>query len=621
LIQAQTVHAPDHISHRSSVVPPSPPAPQTTSPPAPIPLAQQKQSHQSQPQPQLGPPLYGSRQFAANPHIIGHEPQTATEGAPFCVYLKSAVDLTTDTRSFRLSFESRRCDTRIVKTKGRQGEYRLFTDVPDFKLTGSTTFQVRVYLVILDESRQEIGTELVGMFLYAGASAHQSSEQPRRNPLKRKSVGDAEELRRSPAKRTATQQPLRPKSEDYGTYAYPPVSGSNYAFYSLHSEKCDNMYSGYNTVEAPQPTTSAYHSEASPRNFPYAFHSSPESSQLPAPTHQLPPPVWQSQFSPLPTDSSVMSAITAAAAAVSASSENEPVVSQPSEVLTPTLIRTSTLQTIDKGEGSSAISNSTAGAGFNPYSIYPNKAVLEIQGDLNGMAKNWTAEEWDNKRRLVQFWRQQNGSTIHTTFRSVPQSDRPTSAICVSCIWWAERNDCFVTSVDCISLLESLVAVRFTVEEKNRIRRNLEGFRPLTVSKGKKDSENFFKLIMQFPSPKPRNIEKDVKVFHWSILPLALKKIIGKYVSNFKIPIFSLPVMILTPSISLPATLQRPRLSRPIHQHHPIQGHHLTNQCSRRLRKTRRHCQQGPCPHQRSLNTLWHLLQRQHLETWLRHLI
>jgi hypothetical protein len=33
----------------------------------------------------------------------------------------------------------------------------------------------------------------------------------------------------------------------------------------------------------------------------------------------------------------------------------------------------------------------------------------------------------------------------------------------------------YVTSVDTIYLLESLVAVRFTVEEKNRIRRNLEG--------------------------------------------------------------------------------------------------------------------------------------------------
>jgi hypothetical protein len=76
-----------------------------------------------------------------------------------------------------------------------------------------------------------------------------------------------------------------------------------------------------------------------------------------------------------------------------------------------------------------------------------------------------------------------------------------------------------------------LVGVRFSVEEKNRIRRNLEGFRPITVSKNKQGAEDFFKLVMSFPNPKPRNIEKDVKVFPWKIFGTALKKIIGKYVS------------------------------------------------------------------------------------------
>jgi hypothetical protein len=35
---------------------------------------------------------------------------------------------------------------------------------------------------------------------------------------------------------------------------------------------------------------------------------------------------------------------------------------------------------------------------------------------------------------------------------------------------------------------------------------------------------------MQLPKPKPRNIEKDVKVFKWMSFGDALKKIIGKYV-------------------------------------------------------------------------------------------
>jgi hypothetical protein len=36
---------------------------------------------------------------------------------------------------------------------------------------------------------------------------------------------------------------------------------------------------------------------------------------------------------------------------------------------------------------------------------------------------------------------------------------------------------------------------------------------------------------MDFPDPKPRKIEKDLKVFDWKLLPQALDKIISKYVS------------------------------------------------------------------------------------------
>ena len=70
------------------------------------------------------------------------------------------------------------------------------------------------------------------------------------------------------------------------------------------------------------------------------------------------------------------------------------------------------------------------------------------------------------------------------------------------------------------SILLYLLAARFTVDEKTRIRRNLEGFHPLTVTKGKADSEAFFKVIMAFPKPKPRNL--DVEQRHGSEAPDAL---------------------------------------------------------------------------------------------------
>lgn len=177
----------------------------------------------------------------------------------------------------------------------------------------------------------------------------------------------------------------------------------------------------------------------------------------------------------------------------------------------------------------------TSVANYQPYPGLVSRANLKIAGDLDSMAKNWAPEEWEHRRRLVQFWREQDGNEIRCTFGPVAQGERITSNsghIVVSCIYWAERNDCFITSVDCIHLLESLMDIRFSVEEKNRVRRNLEGFRPLTVSKCKAESAEFFKLIMSFPNPKPRNIEKDVKVFPWKTLPYALKKIVTKYTAS-----------------------------------------------------------------------------------------
>lgn len=199
------------------------------------------------------------------------------------------------------------------------------------------------------------------------------------------------------------------------------------------------------------------------------------------------------------------------------------VLPPPSAIAPPVLVRATTLP--QNG-------GATSTQPFNPYSMYQTKAALKIEGDLDKMSEQWTNEEKETKRRLVEFKRSQHGSTITTSFAPVTLESKATRSICVSCIWWEEKEECYITSVDTIYLLEQLVNVRFTVEEKNRIRRNLEGFRPLTVSKAKPDSAAFFKVIMGFPNPKPRNIEKDVKVFPWKILSHALKKIISKYVGD-----------------------------------------------------------------------------------------
>jgi hypothetical protein len=152
---------------------------------------------------------------------------------------------------------------------------------------------------------------------------------------------------------------------------------------------------------------------------------------------------------------------------------------------------------------------------------------------MNTMAKGWMAEEWTAKRRLVKVWRRQDNNSIFLAFAAMSQTQWANEKDCVvvSCMFREDKNSCWITSVDMLYLLEAVIGQRFTVEEKNRIRRNLEGFRPQTVSKNKPASDAFFRTIMSYPNPKPRNIEKDVKVFPWEAVSGSIKKIISKYVS------------------------------------------------------------------------------------------
>jgi hypothetical protein len=157
--------------------------------------------------------------------------------------------------------------------------------------------------------------------------------------------------------------------------------------------------------------------------------------------------------------------------------------------------------------------------------------VLQLLSPLRSLCQGWDATELHIGRRLVRFTKVQEGYKLKVTCERITQEEYQESDTVVSCIYRDEEDSCCITSVDIIYLLEKLVDDEFEVEEKNRIRRNLEGLRPTTISKHRPGFEDFFQRIMDFPDPKPRNIEKDVKVFDWNLLPEALNKIISKYVS------------------------------------------------------------------------------------------
>ncbi|KAH7370448.1 hypothetical protein BKA65DRAFT_522181 [Rhexocercosporidium sp. MPI-PUGE-AT-0058] len=435
------------------------------------------------------------------PEITSFTPQRGASGSKVYVYITSLYELMTETAPV---FSNK------ASQQGAVCSYTVTAEVPPFSVTGwhSTTVPLCMFM----ESGDGDAIEKVdaGQFTFIDGQNENSTQE---NSRKRKLSTDSADMR-SPMKRTSSQH-LRPKDE-YSTYAYPQSEGtSTFSPYLQPSNNYNNLVPQYNrsagSYQGQQARNLGYYSTSATASPPTIKAQSPQ------------PGSWGSYQNPsMARSPGVQSNL---------GPQRPGLVSLPPTASTanPPLIRTSTLQ---QNTPSPATTPHGGHPGhFNAYALYPHKAKLEITGDLEEMAAHWSEEEWESRRRLVHFRRSQSGSTITTTFQAVSPDDRPPHSVCISCIYWEEKQECFVTSVDTIYLLEQLVAARFTVEEKNRIRRNLEGFRPLTVSKGKPDSEEFFKVIMAFPAPKPRNIEKDVKVFHWKDLATALKKIIGKYVS------------------------------------------------------------------------------------------
>ncbi|THU75515.1 hypothetical protein K435DRAFT_585289, partial [Dendrothele bispora CBS 962.96] len=143
----------------------------------------------------------------------------------------------------------------------------------------------------------------------------------------------------------------------------------------------------------------------------------------------------------------------------------------------------------------------------------------------------WDSSEIHAGRRLVRFDRVQDGCKLILSCTPIRQEDYVESDSVISCIYRDELDTYFVTSVDIIYLLEFLFNDEFPPEERDRIRRNLRGLRPTTVSRHKPGLEAFFQRIIEFPDPKPRNAAKKLKVFEWSLLGQALDKILSKYVS------------------------------------------------------------------------------------------
>ena len=443
------------------------------------------------------------------PAVLSCHPSSGTFGTKVFVKVSLQYDLFAMSQYLSLFFGSEKCPMTDVSRDNQDTTgfvYSCSADAPQLLVTGCTGSNVPLSLIIEGPSGEEISRAPAGSFQYLDGSPEDITRTGK--APKHEASAPATQLEQSgTSPKTTGGEPQLTPDTTTNTYDYP----SQQAQYSNAFPQPNNdMITAYRSSSFAEPHYAQRRSIPGWTGFgPHVGSTGRSSGSLDAVT-------GRSSLTPLPMPSSGAGGAT------------------------PQLIRTSTI--------------SNGSTGNSPYhvSLFSNKAILKISGKLDTMAESWTQEEWENRRRIVLFRKTQTGSTLTATFRPVPVNERPPNSICVSCIWWAEKNECYVTSVDTIQLLEQLVAApnRFSVEEKNRIRRNLEGFHPFTVSKSKPDSEEFFKLIMGFPNPKPRNIEKDVKVFPWKILEPALKTIISKYsaspsstvsASNMVPPISSAP--------------------------------------------------------------------------------
>lgn len=154
---------------------------------------------------------------------------------------------------------------------------------------------------------------------------------------------------------------------------------------------------------------------------------------------------------------------------------------------------------------------------------------LHLEENLNSVINGWHEYEKSACRRILWFTRNQFDTEVQLNFKSIRSDEWIPDMVAISCILDQPTSSYYFTSIDFINLLEFIIGRKLSIEEKNRTRRNLEAFKPMTISKHSVEHVNFFWLIMSFSLPRPRNIVREIKVFPWGILQEALNKIVSKY--------------------------------------------------------------------------------------------
>lgn len=155
---------------------------------------------------------------------------------------------------------------------------------------------------------------------------------------------------------------------------------------------------------------------------------------------------------------------------------------------------------------------------------------LEFTSALHTLRENWTDGELEIGRRLVKFTTAREGNNFILSCEIIRQEAYDPEDVVISCIYYRCTDEYYVTSVDILYLFENVADEALGTSEKTRLRRNIQSFLPTRVEKADRGYGELYTQIMKFPPPKPRTIEKKIKVFRWVLLEDILSKIASKYV-------------------------------------------------------------------------------------------
>ncbi|KAJ3223107.1 hypothetical protein HK099_001508 [Clydaea vesicula] len=168
---------------------------------------------------------------------------------------------------------------------------------------------------------------------------------------------------------------------------------------------------------------------------------------------------------------------------------------------------------------------------LSKYNSFFGQTAIKFKSmdSFESMMKKWSTLETESDRKIVKIDIEYDKkifltcSTIQYPYNTGhdEDDDDSLSTECnsnhddykvVSCIYLKELDDYFITSPDLIHLFEKIIKKTISFENKNRMRRVLEVFKPITIKKKPEGNSNF-NTIMKLNFPKPRKVEKDIKIY------------------------------------------------------------------------------------------------------------